>query len=388
MGKTKAKKPFVISYARGGAARVISPMVTQRLIRERHTNFHITEGVDAFAGYSAGALYQGGYNVANPAEPDQPLYSESEMIERFEGFLPRIFNKHHLRRHLFHMVADKTPFGMGTRLAKLSKYDPENLRACVEDLTGDRKVKDLMRAQLITTRAAAQGNYTFMRLPFAEEFEIGHNLNLYDALTASCMAPHAFPAYEINLDGEDLSCLDGLLFDNPLYAYQVFSEMLNPEEYEIHMIVWGTGKEPYKYTRQFFDQIGISGAFNYAKGFGLFNELAMAHYERDMGILKKTLGSRLSVIDFDLEDYFGRSVPFPDDVSAVTLERYHISGEDVFHDHPEVEKVAELLTMRRDMRQKEASPTPRPFSRAAADLIRKISGRRGNDGLPAPTPAG
>jgi patatin-like phospholipase/acyl hydrolase len=102
------KKPYVVLCGTGGGVRAIPPLVWLEMIRKERGS-HFMHGVDGVAGASTACIYLSGFNRKSKEDPNEPHWSEEQMVKNYRHASPRIFHHHPLRRHVFGRIADYLP---------------------------------------------------------------------------------------------------------------------------------------------------------------------------------------------------------------------------------------------------------------------------------------
>ena len=394
-------KTIIALFTHGGGMRGLIPAHIMTKIEER-TGMRMADMVDIFAGPSTGSILNAALTRANPDKPDQPLYRARHLVRFYEREGIKIFPPDDYRnfRCILHDFNNRTlKLSQLNRLFRHGHYDPNNLAIALNALYGDAKLGESLSSLIIPTY-----NIDSEQLEVAEEKDEtgdtpartvnnfmdqgGHavwlknikqqgpagakgctpEVSLYDAVMASCAAPTYYPCYHFNATfpqnlrkgkitpyQKELSCIDGVIFDNPCISYLGAIRRHVPEDHKLIMIVLGTGYINRSVKKEDWNRYGSLGVVDPVNDLPLINIFFHASESALMESFEEEMGDNLYVFNAVLpNDSDDINIPSTeiDDASPENLKKLnHFAHSIIEEQSDKLDKLCDLLTSHRDAKQ-------------------------------------
>ena len=212
-------KFYILSIDGGGLRGAYSAYLLKRI--EEQWGIEWCDRFDLFAGTSTGSIIAAGLAHCRSASSLYELYAKQAYL---------IF-----RRRWFDNFI---PFGLASLLA--SRYSNDALRACLYELFGNTRLKDISVPLIIPSVDIGGGRVHVFKSAYDPEFHRDPEVLVADAVVASCSAPTYFDPYMIDhyplTDG-------GLWANNPaLVAAIEAKRRLGVDLCDLRILSIGTGK--------------------------------------------------------------------------------------------------------------------------------------------------
>lgn len=383
---------LIALFTYGGGMRGLIPAHFMAKIEEA-TGLRMAEMVDIFTGPSTGAILNAALNVPHPDDPAQPKYRARQMVKFYEREGLNIFPPDRFRefRAAVHDFNNRTmKIGKLKKLFRYGHYRPDNLGRALRALYGDAKLNQALQSLVVPvynldgdylkalkeegetdeTPAHTKNNFVDSGgyAVWLKNIRQGINLKpapdvqLYDAVMASCAAPTYFPCHSFKVThpgagrAVEYSGIDGSIFDNPCISYHGAIRQHLPPGTRLIMIVLGTGHTLRSFRREDWNRYGGLGVVDPANDLPLINILF--HASETALIESFSQEMKDNVFAFNkplLSDERDPDSPRKDidDASNENLGALYRFYEEILEENKaKFDRVCELLVRNRDARQK------------------------------------
>ena len=209
---------YILSIDGGGLRGAYSAFLLKRM--EAEWNIEWRDKFGMFAGASTGSIVAAGLANRLPASSLFNLYVEKA---------PLIFKRRWVDRLM--------PFGLSSLVA--SSYGNKALRASLDELFGDTRLKDISVPLIVPSVDIGGGRVHVFKSAYDPEFHRDPDVRVADAVLASCSAPTYFDPYMVDhyplTDG-------GLWANNPsLVAAIEAKRRLGVDLCDVRILSIGTG---------------------------------------------------------------------------------------------------------------------------------------------------
>lgn len=321
-----SKKTYICLYTYGGGMRGIIPALIMAHIEER-TGFAMADMVDIFAGPSTGSILNSALNIPHPEDKTRPKYKARHLVRFYEREGLSIFPKDAFRdfRGLIHDFNNRlVKIGKLNKLFAHGHYDPANLGRSLRALFGKTRLNECLKDIIVpvyaidSARADQENQSHSGRLSLIQEGSHAIWLNklglapadkqadisVYDAVMASTAAPTYFPSHDftVTIGGrtQNITGIDGSVFDNPCITYMGALRQYLPEDLDIIMIALGTGRINKKVTKSDWDKYGALGVVDPANDFPLINIFFHASETALLDTFTQEIQDRLFILNKSL----------------------------------------------------------------------------------------
>lgn len=357
-----SKKPFVILFNYGGGMRGLIPAHFMQKIEET-TGLCMADMVDVFAGPSTGSILNAALNLPHPFEIGKPKYRARHMVRFYEREGIKIFPRDAFRsfRSLVHDFNNRTMrINQLDWLFKHGHYEQANIGRALRALYGRAKLSDSLSSLVIPVynigsrelnaykeanedpNAPAHGWNAItttgghamwlknIKFNDARHVKAAPDVSLYDSVMASTAAPTYFPCHTFMIkEGngfreQEVSGIDGSVFDNPCISYLGALRQHIPEDREVYMIVLGTGYTHRPIRKEDWNRLGSLGVVDPNNDMPLINILFHASESALIESFADELGANLFVFNKSMvSGPFMEDFPDPriDDASPENLRR-------------------------------------------------------------------
>lgn len=347
-GRKDRPKTTVALFVQGGGMRGLVPAHLMTAIEER-TGLRMAQMVDILAGPSTGAILNAALTRPHPDKPDTPLYRARHLVRFYEREGENIFPPDRFRalRGIIHDFNNRTlRLGQLNALFRHGHYDPANLGRALKALYGDTKLSDSLTSLVIPTYNI-DGDQVYVAAEKEEDEEApaptinnfydhgghavwlknirtGHptisakrtpDISLYDAVMASCAAPTFFPCHNMQVKFADapspvrLSCIDGVIFDNPCISYHGAIKRHTPPDHQVVLIVLGTGYTNFSVKREDWNRYGALGIVDPVNDLPLINIFFHASESALIDAFAQDMGENLFVFNRSMLNCEGDACP-------------------------------------------------------------------------------
>jgi predicted acylesterase/phospholipase RssA len=295
--KISRKKPLIALYNYGGGMRGLIPAHFMQRIEEV-TGLHMAEMVDLFLGPSTGSILNAALNVPNPHDPTKPKFRARHMVRFYEREGIQIFPRDSFRsfRSMIHDFNNRTmQIDQLGNLLKHGHYDRANLGRALRALFGRSTLSESLSSLIVPVYdidarslrpAMEKGDSLASPIHTASPimYEGGkavwlknlkfdgvlraatpQHVSLYDAVMASTAAPTYFPCHHFTMrenpdaPEQEITGIDGSIFDNPCISYMGAVRQHIPEDRELILIALGTGYANRSIRKEDWNRYGSLG---------------------------------------------------------------------------------------------------------------------------------
>lgn len=289
------KRVFTVLVIDGGGVRGIIPAHMLKEMEER-TGKPTTELFDMIAVTSGGSLVGASLTIPSETEPKKPRYTAKDVIDIFKDRCRKIFPKIKYR-NLKHFVPGADGY-----------YDVENFEKVLKELYGDTKMKDSLSDLIVTaTDMKSMKPAWIENIRKQSDKEGWKNMDLWDAVRASCTAPSLFetryfytsPNPETPDVQERYVFLDGNIFGStaPRYAYTKAKQVAPPDA-EIVVVHLGTGYQKHSASPDEFNASSPMTLLKETVGLMIYMNLQAV-----LDDLRSDIGDRLYSFDQEIDSY-------------------------------------------------------------------------------------
>ncbi|MCB9991508.1 MAG: patatin-like phospholipase family protein [Rhodospirillales bacterium] len=393
-------KTLIALFNYGGGMRGLVPAHIMSRIEEA-TGLRMAEMVDIFSGPSTGAILNAALTRRHPEHTSRPLYKARHLVKFYEREGLKIFPPDSFRdfRGILHDFNNRTlKLSQMNWLLRHGHYDPANLGKALKALYGDSLLEESLSSLIIPTY-----NIDGEQLEVAEEKdetgdtpartvnnfcdEGGHavwlkhikndyppgaaqrtpRVSLYDAVMASCAAPTYFPCHHFEATYPDqrgrmsYSAIDGVIFDNPCISYLGAIRRHIPKDYNLVMIILGTGYTNRSIKKEDWNRYGSLGVVDPVNDLPLINIFFHASESALLEGFEEEMGDNLFIFNKSMIPTLGHpdaASPQIDDASPDNLKKLQFFAEEIMEENnSKLDAVCHLLSHRRDRRSETSQRT-------------------------------
>ena len=351
------KRTRIIMFNYGGGMRGLVPAHCMTYIEEM-TGLQMAEMVDVFCGPSTGSILNAALNVPRDGQPSKPKFRARHMVRFYEREGDKIFPPDRFRdfRGFIHDFNNRTmKIGQLNSLLRHGHYETTHLKRSLRALYGEMKMSQTVSNLVIPVyNIDGQSLHALAEKGDTDDAPV-HNRNsvtpqgghavwlknvqlsknnrpppvyLYDAVTASCAAPTYFPSHHFQMKNhkgvsQNLTGIDGSIFDNPCTSYHgALSQHLTEDDHVI-MITLGTGYTHHSITKDKWDSYGGLGVVDPVNDLPLISILFHAAESALVESFTEEMGDNLYMFNKPLKrrnfgDYSGPNAEI-DDASPENL---------------------------------------------------------------------
>lgn len=262
---------------------------------EEMTGLQMAEMVDIFTGPSTGSILNAAMNVPADGHPSKPKFRARHMVRFYEREGDKIFPPDRFRdfRGFVHDFNNRTmKIGQLNALLRHGHYDTTHLKRSLRALYGEHKLAqsvsnlvipvynidgnslhaleekgDTDEAPVHTGNSISpQGGHAvwLKNVQLPKNNRPAQDVALFDAVVASCAAPTYFPSHHFKIKNhkgvpQNLTGIDGSIFDNPCTSYHGAIRQHIGENDHVIMITLGTGYTHHSISKDKWDSYGGLG---------------------------------------------------------------------------------------------------------------------------------
>lgn len=361
---------------------------------EEVTGYPISDMVDVFCGPSTGSILNAAMVMPHPDDRTKPKYQAKQMVRFYEREGDRIFPQDRFRafRGLLHDFNNRTMrLNQLKWLLKHGHYDVKHLKRALRMLYGRFQIQSA-RASLVVPVYNIDGG----QIRVIEEYNetgntpvrtinnfsdagghavwlkhmitgYGHKTNmeveLADAILASCAAPSFFPCHHFPVRYPDrkiteyYSGIDGSIFDNPFISYYGAIKNHIPPGAKVVMIVFGTGYTNRSISKDKWNELGGLGVVDPAHDLPLINIFFHASETALIDSFAEDLGNNLFIFNKSIVSSKGNEeLPNEqiDDARPENLERLARFADSIVEENKEkFDEICRLLRENYDKKQQQ-----------------------------------
>ncbi len=368
------------------------------------TGLRMAEMVDVFSGPSTGAILNAALTLPHKDTPMRPKYRARHLVRFYEREGLKIFPQDRFRemRGLIHDFNNRTmKIGQLNALFRHGHYDPKNLRKALRALYGRARLKDSLRSLIVPfynidgeqlelveesgesgdAPVHTQNNFidegghavwlqNVLPDPLIPPADEAPDVQLYDAVTASCAAPTFFPCHHFSAADPvtqqpiNFTGIDGVIFDNPCISYMGAIRRFIPKDHKLIMIVLGTGYTNKSIKKDDWNQFGALGVVDPVNDLPLINILFHASESALIDSFSEEMGKNLYIFNKTMINCEKCPSTQIDDASPENLGRMKSFMEEIIEDDPKTfDHVCHLLVKNRDDRLAEKESLWKKISR-------------------------
>lgn len=411
----KNQKTTIALFNYGGGMRGLVPAHFMSRI-EDVTGLRMADMVDIFAGPSTGAILNAAMNVPHPEHPGRPKYRARHLIKFYEREGLNIFPQDSFRefRGIVRDFNNRTlKLNQLNSIFRHGHYDPAHLYGALRALYGDTRLGDSLRTLVIPTYNIDGGQIEAIAEPGDTGDSPAHTknnvregghavwlknvrtgapagierqtpeVNLYDAVMASCAAPTYFPCHHLDVKypfprGKvSYAAIDGVIFDNPCISYLGAIRSHVPKDHRLVMAVLGTGYTNKSVKKEDWNSYGALGIVDPVNDLPLINIFFHASETALMDSFAEEMGDNLFVFNKPMLSGRGsEAFPSPqiDDASPENLKALQRFFEMILEENQQrFDDLCHILVNRRD--QKEDERREQSLTSRVRHYVSLVSGR-------------
>jgi patatin-like phospholipase/acyl hydrolase len=193
-------------------------------------------------------------------------------------------------------------------------------------------------------------------------------VTMYDAVMASCAAPSYFPCHEFSAHDSNKNltrhyhAIDGSIFDNPCISYHGAIRPHVPQDQELTMLCFGTGRTNKSITKDEWNQFGALGVVDPVNDYPLINIFFHASESALMQSFAEELGEdNLYIFNKSMYDDVGINSPsLPstqiDDASDNNIQKLKKFANEILEENEsQMDDVCHMLVQNYDAKAKQSS---------------------------------